>query len=88
MEFLRMFLRSVTLLPGVVQDVEAMYGAGTGAKKRAAAIELVGSAIKIGDAVEGKQIVDADQFMAALGVIVDGVVACLNASVWAKKLNA
>ncbi len=88
MEFLRMFLRSVTLLPGVVQDVESIYGAGTGAKKREAAIKLVGAAIKIGDAVEGKQIVDADSFMTALGVIVDGVVACLNASVWAKKLNA
>jgi len=36
------------------------------------------------DAVDSKTIVDPAEFTAALGVIVDGVVACLNASVWHK----
>jgi hypothetical protein len=45
---------------------------------------MVGAAIHVADAAGAKQIVDADKFTAALGVIVDGVVACLNASIWAK----
>jgi hypothetical protein len=84
MEFLSVFLRCVALLPSVVQGVETMYGAQTGEQKRAAAIGMVGAAIHVADAAGAKQIVDADKFTAALGVIVDGVVACLNASIWAK----
>jgi hypothetical protein len=36
------------------------------------------------DAVTNKNIVDVDKFRDGLGKIIDGVVACLNASVWAK----
>ena len=84
MEFLKLFLRGIALLPGVVQGVEMLYGAQTGAQKREAAIEIVGSAINVMDAVGSRTIVDSTQFTAALGVIVDGVVACLNASIWSK----
>lgn len=84
MEFLKMFLRGVALLPGLVQGVEAMYGAKTGAQKREAAIAIVGSTIGVVDAVGAKTIVDPAKFTEALGVIVDGVVACLNASIWSK----
>jgi len=84
MNFLKLFLRGIALLPSLIQGIEALYGAKTGAAKRQAAIEIVGSAINVADAVGQKSIVDAGKFTAALGVIVDGVVACLNASLWAK----
>ncbi len=83
MEFLKLFLRGVALLPSVIQGIEQLYGAKSGEQKRAAAIAIVGAAINVVDAAESKTIVDAAAFTAALGVIVDGVVACLNASVWA-----
>ena len=84
MKFLMLFLRGIALLPGLVQGVEGLYGARTGPQKRDAAIEIVGSAINVVDAVGDKTIVDPAAFTAALGVIVDGVVACLNASIWTK----
>lgn len=86
MNFLTLFLRGLAMLPTLVQGVEALYGAKTGEQKREAAISIVGSAINLADAVGSKQIVDAAKFTKALGVIVDGVVACLNASVWSKGL--
>ena len=82
MGFLKIFLRGIALLPSVVQGIETLYGARTGEQKREAAIAIVGSAIGIVDAVDSKTIVDPAQFTVALGIIVDGVVACLNASIW------
>ena len=37
------------------------------------------------DAVANKNVVDVDMFRDGLGKIIDGVVLCLNASVWAKS---
>ena len=85
MNFLKLFLRGIALLPGLVQGIEALYGAKTGDQKRAAAIEMVGAAINLTDAITNKTILDAGKFTAALGTIVDGVVACLNASIWHKS---
>jgi len=82
MDFLKLFLRGIALLPSVIQGVESLYGAKTGEQKREAAIAIVGSAINVVDATQSKTIVDAGKFTEALGVIVDGVVACLNASIW------
>lgn len=82
MDFLKLFLRAIALLPTVIQGVETLYGAKTGEQKREAAISIVGSAIGVVDAVGARTIVDQAQFTSALGVIVDGIVACLNASVW------
>ena len=84
MIFLKLFLRGIALLPSLIQGIETLYGSKTGEQKRQAAIEIVGAAINVADAVGQKTIVDSSKFTAALGVIVDGVVACLNASVWAK----
>ena len=84
MDFLRVFLRGIALLPTVIQGIEALYGAKNGEQKRSAAIAVVGAAIIVADAVASQQIVNSAAFTAALGVIVDGVVACLNASIWAK----
>ena len=85
MDFLKLFLRTIVLIPGVIQGTEAMFGAKTGEQKKKAAVEIVGSAINIADAVSMKQIADSGRFTEGLSAIIDGVVACLNASIWAKE---
>jgi hypothetical protein len=85
MEFLKLFLRGIALLPSLVQGIESLYGAKSGEQKKEAAISIVGSAINISDAVSSKQIADSGKFTGGLNMIVDGVVACLNASIWAKS---
>ena len=84
MDFLKLFLRGVAMLPGVIQGTEALLGDSTGEQKKSAAVEIVGAAINITDAVTKKQVADADKFTAGLNAIIDGVVMCLNASIWAK----
>ncbi len=84
MNFLKLFLRGMALLPSLVQGIEAIFGAKTGPEKKSAALEIVGASIKMTDAVASKNILDGDKFTAGLGLVIDGVVACLNASVWAK----
>jgi len=44
-----------------------------------------GAAISVADAVANKEIVNPDQFRDGLAKIIDGTVACLNSSSWAKK---
>jgi hypothetical protein len=85
MNFLKVFLRGIALVPGVVQGTEAMFGVKTGPQKKAAVLEVVGVAINVADAVTNKHIADSEKFTEGLGAIIDGVVTCLNASVWAKE---
>ncbi len=80
MFFMTRFLHSVAMLPSVVQGMETVYGAGTGAQKRAVAVSVAENAIESGGAIN-----DPQEFVKGLGMIVDGVVACLNASLWAKR---
>ena len=87
MEFLKVFLRGLRFLPTVLHGTEAMFGGGNGEEKRKAAVEIVGAAINIADAVSNKHIADAERFTAGLSAIIDGVVECLNASVWAKQAS-
>jgi hypothetical protein len=84
MNFLNVLLRGITLVPGVVQGVESLSGAQTGAQKKDAALSIVGSALNLADAVGNKTIVDPAVFQGGLGKVIDGVVDCLNASLWAK----
>ena len=84
MNFLKMFLRGVALLPSLIQGIESIFGAKTGDQKRQAALEIVGSAINLTDAIADKKIADADSFSEGLGKVIDGVVQCLNASLWAR----
>ncbi len=77
-------MRGLALLPSLIQGIESIYGARTGADKKTAALEVVSSAIKMTDAVTAKTIADGDKFSAGLGMVIDGVVTCLNASIWAK----
>ena len=84
MDFLRLFLRGISMLPSLIQGVEALYGAKSGAQKKEAALAIVGSSINMADAVSTKQIADSGKFTGGLNLIVDGVVQCMNASLWAK----
>lgn len=84
MNFLKLFLRGIAILPSLLQGIESIYGAKSGDQKKTAALEVVSAAIKMTDAVSNKTILNADGFTAGLGTVIDGVVACLNASIWAK----
>lgn len=84
MNFLSMLLSGITMVPSVIQNVEALTGGQTGKQKKDAVLSIVGSAITVADAVGGKQIADAEGFKNGLGAVIDGVVACLNVSVWSK----
>ena len=84
MDFLKLLLRGVALLPSVVQGVEALFGAKTGPQKKDAALSIVQAAVNVADAVEQKTIVDSPAFTQGLSAVIDGVVACLNASIWHK----
>ena len=85
MNFLKLFLRGIAILPSLIQGIESIYGAKTGDQKKSAALEIVSSAVNMVDAVANKTILNADAFSAGLGTIIDGVVACLNASIWSKS---
>jgi hypothetical protein len=82
--FLKLFLRGIAILPSLIQGIESIYGAKTGDQKKSAALEIVSAAVKMTDAIANKTILNADAFTAGLGTVIDGVVACLNASVWSK----
>jgi hypothetical protein len=84
MDFLKLFLRGISLLPSLVQGVEVLYGAKSGAQKKDAALSIVSSSINMADAVSNKQIADSVKFTSGLNLIVE----CLNASLWAKELPA
>ncbi len=42
MNFLKLFLRAIALVPGVVQGAESLFGEKTGDQKKKAALEIVG----------------------------------------------
>ena len=87
MNFLSKLLQGISLVPTVVTGVEGLFGTKTGNDKKNATLSFVQSAISVTDAVSNKQIIDPGKFSDGLGKIIDGVVACLNASVWAKKAS-
>jgi hypothetical protein len=73
------------LLPSIVQGVEGGFKLQSGEQKKAAVVEIVGAAINIADAVSTRQIADSAKFTEGLSAVIDGVVTCLNASIWAKS---
>jgi hypothetical protein len=84
MNFLSNVLRGVAFVPAVVHGVEAIFGSKSGSDKKEAALSFVSSALNLGEAITSQQVVDEETFRDGLSKVVDGVVACLNASVWAK----
>ena len=84
MNFLATLLKGIAFVPAVVQGVEAVFGSKTGNEKKENALNFVSSALSVTEAIAQKDIVDEDKFRDGLGKIIDGTVACLNASTWAK----
>jgi hypothetical protein len=84
MEFMELFVKAVAELPRVIEGTEALFGLKTGEQKKAAAMEMVEATIGLANAVSAKHIADPEGFSAGLGQVIDGVVMCLKASVWAK----
>jgi hypothetical protein len=87
MNFLSKLLQTVSFIPAVVHGAEGLFGSKSGNDKKSAVLSFVQSALSITDAVASKQVVDEAKFSDGLGKVIDGVVACLNASVWTKKTS-
>ena len=85
MAFLAIFLRGITFIPAIVNGIESLFGSKTGNDKKQAALSFASSALNLTDAIANKSIVDVNAFNDGLSKVIDGVVACLNASVWNKK---
>jgi len=85
MNFLATLLRGIAFVPAVVTGIEGLFGSKSGSDKKDAALQFVGAALSVTDAIANKQIVDENGFKNGVGQVIDGVVQCLNASVWAKK---
>jgi len=85
MNFVSKLLQGIAFVPAIVQGVEGVFGAKSGANKKAAAMSFVQTAISATDAVANKNIIDPNKFQDGLGKLIDGVVQCLNASVWAES---
>jgi hypothetical protein len=84
MIFLASLLQGISFVPSIVHGVEGLLGGKAGGEKKQAVLSFVSAALGIAGAVENKQIVDGDKFNAGLSKVIDGVVDCMNASVWAK----
>ncbi len=85
MNFLSKLLQGISFLPSIVSAVEGLFGSKSGSQKKDAALSFIGAALNLGEALSEKQVVDEERFRDGLSKIIDGVVQCLNASVWAKK---
>ena len=84
MIFLASLLRGISFVPALVHGIEGLLGSKTGSEKKQAVMSFLGAALGITDAVASQQIVDGDKFNSGLSKLIDGVVECMNASVWAK----
>jgi hypothetical protein len=85
MNFLPTLLQGISLIPAVVQALEGVSGAQSGASKKAAALSFIQSAVSATGPAAANYIVDSTKFQDGLSKVIDGVVECLNASVWAEK---
>lgn len=85
MNFLSKLLQAIAFVPGIVTSIEGLFTHRSGADKKDAVLSFLQSALSAGDTMMSQEIVDQDKFKAGLSSIIDGVVQCLNASVWAAK---
>lgn len=88
MNFLSKLLQGISFIPSIVHAVEGLFGSKSGNQKKDAALSFVAAALTLTEALSSKDVVDEEKFKDGLGKIIDGVVQCLNASVWAKKAVA
>jgi hypothetical protein len=88
MDFLSKLLQGIAFVPAVVNGIENLFGGRSGVEKKDAAISFVQTALSMASAIESREIVDEVGFKSGLSTVINGVVMCLNASVWAKKPSA
>ena len=81
MNFLMRFFKVIAYVPALVMGVENLLGAQKGQDKATAVLSLVQTVVAD---VPTSEIKDQNAFNDGLKQINDGVVKCLNASVWAK----
>jgi hypothetical protein len=67
-----------------VNGVEGLFSHRSGTEKKDAALSFLNTALSMTNGVANRQIVDQEKFKNGMGKVIDGVVECLNASVWAK----
>ncbi|MGA8154170.1 MAG: hypothetical protein WB952_24700 [Terriglobales bacterium] len=84
MDFLPRLLQAIAFIPGIVSTIESLLGRRSGTEKKDAVMSLLQTSLSLGDAVMRREIVDDAKFRAGLSTIINGVVDCLNASVWSK----
>jgi hypothetical protein len=84
MPFLAKLLQGIAFIPAIVHGIEALFGHNSSNDKKDAALSFASAAIGLADAVANKDVADAARFREGLGKVIDGVVECLNASVWAQ----
>jgi hypothetical protein len=84
MNFLTKLLQAIAFVPGLITTIEGLFSHRSGTDKKDAVMSFLQSALSIGDTAMRREIVDQDKFKAGLSAIIDGVVQCLNASVWAQ----
>ncbi len=85
MDFLSQLLRGIAFVPALVNGIEGLFGNKPGAEKKDAAMSFLQDALSMVDAVAKREIVDAVKFRNGISLIIDGTVACLNASTWCKQ---
>lgn len=84
MNFLSQLLRGIAFVPALVNGIEGLFGTKSGTQKKDAAMSFLQNALAMTDAVAAREIVDPEKFRSGIGLVIDGVVQCLNASAWAK----
>ena len=84
MSFLTKLIQAIAFVPSIVTAVETFFQDHSGRDKKNAAMSFLQGALSVADAVSSKEIVDEVMFRNGLEQIINGTVACLNASVWAK----
>ena len=84
MNFLNQLLRGIAFIPALVNSIEVLFRGKSGTAKKDAAMSFLESALGTVDAIAQRDVVDPEKFKIGLGMVIDGVVTCLNASAWAK----
>ena len=88
MDFLSQLLRGIAFVPALVSGIEGLFGNKPGIEKKDAAMLFLQNALSTVDAVAAQEIVDPEKFKDGISKIIDGTVACLNASTWCKPTGA
>ena len=84
MDFLTQLLRGMAFVPALVNGIEGLFGNKSGEQKKDAAMSFLQNALATADAVAAREIINPEMFRNGISQIIDGTVACLNASTWCK----